>query len=238
MILFYGRLDDPPLARTLAALQEAGAAYVLIEQSALDREGLRIDVGRHGVDGTLVVAGQTVGLMSIRSVYARPLELPQRAFGPEGAWRARLLHEQLFEWLDIADALVINRPRAMHANASKPLQAQLIGAAGFEVPETLVTSDAAEALAFWREHGRVVFKSASGVRSIVRDSTSAPSRGWRCSPPCQCSSRLTSLAWTCGSMSWVSAPLPWPSTARRSTIATPPGTVWKRGSHRPTSRSP
>ncbi len=169
MILIYGRLDDPPLARTVAALQEAGAAYVLIEQTALDREGLRINVGQHGVDGTLVVAGQSVGLENIRSVYARPLELPQRAFGPEGAGRARLLHEQLFEWLDIADALVINRPRAMHANASKPLQAQLIGAAGFEVPETLVTSDSAEALAFWRDHGRVVFKSTSGVRSIVRE---------------------------------------------------------------------
>jgi glutathione synthase/RimK-type ligase-like ATP-grasp enzyme len=57
----------------------------------------------------------------------------------------------------------------MQANASKPLQAQLIGAAGFLVPETLVTSDPAEAQAFWREHTRVVFKSTSGVRSIVQE---------------------------------------------------------------------
>jgi len=169
MILIYGRLDDPPLARTLEALQEAGATYVLLEQTGLDQESLRIDVGRHGVDGVLVAAGQAVTLADIRSVYARPLELPQRPLDPAGAQRAKLLHDLLFEWLDIADALVVNRPRAMQANASKPLQVQLIGEAGFEVPETLVTSDPAEARAFWRAHGRVVFKSASGVRSIVQE---------------------------------------------------------------------
>jgi len=169
MILFYGRLDDPPLRRTVEALQEEGVPYLLLEQTALDREDLRIDVGPHGVDGILVVAGQIVALDSISSVYARPLELPQRAFGPAGAARAQLLHEQLFEWLDIAPALVINRPRAMQTNASKPLQAQLIGAAGFAVPETLVTSDPDEVRAFQRQHGRVIFKSTSGVRSIVRE---------------------------------------------------------------------
>jgi glutathione synthase/RimK-type ligase-like ATP-grasp enzyme len=75
----------------------------------------------------------------------------------------------LYEWLDVSSALVVNRPRAMQSNASKPLQVQLIGAAGFRVPDTLVTSDPGEALAFWREHTRVVFKSASGVRSIVQE---------------------------------------------------------------------
>ena len=40
MILIYGRMDDPPLSSAVEALQEAGAAYVLIEQSALDREEL------------------------------------------------------------------------------------------------------------------------------------------------------------------------------------------------------
>jgi glutathione synthase/RimK-type ligase-like ATP-grasp enzyme len=57
----------------------------------------------------------------------------------------------------------------MYSNGSKPLQIQLIGDAGFLVPETLVTSDQAEAREFWRRHGRVVYKSASGVRSIVQE---------------------------------------------------------------------
>jgi len=169
MILIYGCLEDPPLVRTIEALQEAGAPYVLLAQTALDREGLCIEVGPGGVDGILVSAGQAVPLEQFHSIYARPLELPLRAFGAADVPRVRLLHEQLFEWLDIVRGLVVNRPRAMQANASKPLQAQLIGAAGFSVPETLVTSDEEEARAFWRTHGRVVFKSISGVRSIVQE---------------------------------------------------------------------
>lgn len=169
MILVYGRPDDPPLARTLKALQDARASYVLLAQTALASEGLRIEVGPQGVSGMLFIAGQPVALDRICSVYARPLELPSRTTDPAGARRARLLHEQLFEWLDVASALVINRPRAMQSNASKPLQMQLIGAAGFTVPETLVTSDEEQARAFWRKHGRVIFKSASGIRSIVQE---------------------------------------------------------------------
>jgi len=169
VILIYGRIDDPPLAGAIEALQEAGAPYVLLEQTALDREGLRIEVGQKGVDGVLVAAGEVIALERFHSIYARPLELQPPVFDPAGASRARLLHEQLFEWLDVANALVVNRPRAMQSNASKPLQAQLIGAAGFEVPETLVTSNPEEVRAFWQEHGRVVYKSASGVRSIVQE---------------------------------------------------------------------
>ncbi len=97
------------------------------------------------------------------------MELPYRACDNAGATRARSLHEHFFEWLDVAPQLVVNRPRAMQANASKPLQIQLIAAAGFLVPETLVTSNKDEAQAFWRRHGRVVYKSVSGVRSIVQE---------------------------------------------------------------------
>jgi RimK-like ATP-grasp domain len=169
MILIYGRLDDPPLASTVEALQEAGASFVLLEQTTLDREELCIEVSPGGVGGSLVVAGQELPLDSVHSIYARALELPVHSWDRVRAASARLLHQQLWEWLDVSPALVVNRPRAMHANGSKPLQIQLIGESGFLVPETLVTSDEAEAREFWRRHGRVVYKSASGVRSIVQE---------------------------------------------------------------------
>jgi len=95
--------------------------------------------------------------------------MQQSHWDSTGAEWARRLHEQLFEWLEIAPALVVNRPNAMLSNASKPLQIQLIGESGFLVPETLVTSDGEEAHAFWKRHGRVVYKSASGIRSVVRE---------------------------------------------------------------------
>ena len=46
---------------------------------------------------------------------------------------------------------------------------QQIGAAGFAVPETLVSNDPEEVRAFWKAHGRVIYKSVSGIRSIVKE---------------------------------------------------------------------
>jgi len=169
VILVYGRLDDPPLASTVEALEKEGAQYVLLDQTVLDREELCIEVGPTGVHGSLIAAGQELLLDNVQSVYTRPLELPLGSFDRTRAAGARLLHEQLIEWFDVAAALVINRPRAMVANGSKPLQIQLIGEAGFLVPQTLVTSNESEARDFWRQHGRVVYKSSSGVRSIVQE---------------------------------------------------------------------
>ena len=54
------------------------------------------------------------------------------------------------------------------SNNSKPYQALVISRIGLSVPPTLVTSAPAAARAFHAEHGEVIYKSASGVRSIVR----------------------------------------------------------------------
>jgi glutathione synthase/RimK-type ligase-like ATP-grasp enzyme len=56
----------------------------------------------------------------------------------------------------------------MHSNSSKPYQAQLIARAGFDVPATLVTNDPDAVRDFAAEHGALVYKSTSGIRSIVR----------------------------------------------------------------------
>jgi glutathione synthase/RimK-type ligase-like ATP-grasp enzyme len=55
----------------------------------------------------------------------------------------------------------------MAGNNSKPSQADQIRSCGFETPETLITTDARDVLAFWQRHRTVIYKSISGVRSIV-----------------------------------------------------------------------
>lgn len=169
MIVIFGREDDPPIALALEALQERGAAYRFIDLRALDCDGVDLDSGPAGLAGCLKTAGQTLPLESVRSIYARPLSPGRQWRDPGAAQRANLRFDTFVGWLDVTPALVVNRPRAMNSNNSKPMQMQWIGAAGFAVPETLVTSDADEARAFWRAHGRVIFKSISGVRSIVRE---------------------------------------------------------------------
>ena len=169
MIVLFGLEDDPPITLLLEALQERDLPYRFVDLRALDCDGLQLDVGPAGLSGCLRTAGQSLPLEAVSGVYARPLSPGRQWRDPEAAQRANQGFDTFVAWLDVAPALVVNRPCAMNSNNSKPMQAQWIGQAGFAVPETLITSCADEARAFWREHGRVIFKSISGVRSIVRE---------------------------------------------------------------------
>jgi glutathione synthase/RimK-type ligase-like ATP-grasp enzyme len=70
-------------------------------------------------------------------------------------------------WCEITPARVVNRVYPSSSNASKVFQSHLIREAGFEVPDTLLTDDPDEVRAFLAEHGDLIFKSASGARSVV-----------------------------------------------------------------------
>jgi len=85
---------------------------------------------------------------------------------------SRHFHELLSQFADIAPGRVLNRPSDMMSNHSKPFQAQVIRAAGFEIPETLITNEPAAARQFiehvWADGGDLIYKSVSGIRSIVQ----------------------------------------------------------------------
>jgi glutathione synthase/RimK-type ligase-like ATP-grasp enzyme len=172
MILIWGIAADRPLELVRAALERMHVPLVFLDQQALLQS--RIDVTVDGdLRGRLKTPEWSAALESMTAVYLRPYdarrmaalenEKPrsrkfQRAFGFEDA---------LMCWTEMTPALVVNRPSAMSSNNSKPYQLQLIRSAGFEVPDTLVTTDPEAALAFWERHGSVIYKSVSGVRSIV-----------------------------------------------------------------------
>ena len=64
---------------------------------------------------------------------------------------------------------VVNRIAGGMSNHSKPYQALLVRACGLETPPTLVSNDPDAVRRFYDEHrGEVIYKSLSGVRSIVR----------------------------------------------------------------------
>jgi len=75
--------------------------------------------------------------------------------------------EILSAWTELSPALVVNRLSSMASNCSKPYQARLIQAHGFATPDTLITTDPEAVREFWLRHGTVIYKSISGVRSII-----------------------------------------------------------------------
>lgn len=104
-----------------------------------------------------------VDLDRLTGIYARALG-PAAPSGTAGE-----VTEALHQWLDVTDVPVMGRPASMFSNGSKPHQARLIAAAGLRVPTTLVTNDPSLVREFLAEQGRVIFKSISGIRSIVRE---------------------------------------------------------------------
>ena len=148
---------------------ELGLPCALLDQAALDECDMLVEVGSAGVDGHIVAHGVQIPLATVDAVYARPLDVPPQRGDGLARLRAQVFHELFVEWLDLTSALVLNKPLAMESNSSKPLQLQQIRAIGFAIPETIVTSDPDEARAFRAAHGRVIYKSVSGIRSIVHE---------------------------------------------------------------------
>lgn len=169
MILVYGRPQDPCIARLVGALQTAGGHYRLLDIAALASTTLHLQVGPQGMAGELVVAGVRTALADMRAVFARPSQPTLEPISGSIPEPTRALQRQLEVWLDVAPALVVNRPAAMQAQASRLLQTQRIGEAGFLVPPTLVTSDVDEVRAFWRTHGRVVSRPISGSPAVATE---------------------------------------------------------------------
>jgi hypothetical protein len=176
VILVAGIPTEPPVDGVIEALGDLGADFVVLNQRRFGEIDLAWAIDDAGaVDGVLDLGGTEWYLRDVTAVYTRLMDdrrLPELTGEPEGSprrARCRELHDGLITWIDIGPPCVVNRSGAMCSNASKPFQAQCVTARGFRTPETLITNDPVVATQFVADHdGEVVYKSASGVRSIVQ----------------------------------------------------------------------
>lgn len=177
MILLCGIPSEPPLAMVAGELDRLGAPFAWFNQRRFAEYRLEYRVRDGEVDGVLTLGRDAHPLRSVAAVFARLMddrllpELEGEADTSAASLACRRLHDTLTRWLEITPARVVNRYGPMGSNGSKPYQAQLITRHGFRTPETLVSNDQAEVVAFRRRHGRIVYKSISGLRSIVTELT-------------------------------------------------------------------
>jgi len=157
-----------------SALDELGHPYLIWNQRHIARCRLDFELTGGTFDGVLTVGDIQVSLGEIDGVYVRLMgdaglpelkDLPAAA--PEREY-SRAQHEALLLWLDLTPARVANRPAANGSNGSKPWQTRLIESSGLRTPDTLVTNDPASVRDFHDRHGELIYKSASGFRSVVR----------------------------------------------------------------------
>ncbi len=186
MILFCGIPSEDPIRLAAEAADARGVSYLLLNQRASQHCTIRLGVSDCGLEGEISVGDAHYPLGEIRGIYTRMIDsavLPENRPGrgrlpdPTAVSRSRVFHDGVAQFLEVAEGRVLNRPGAMASNMSKPYQCQVIRRHGFEIPPTLVTNDPAEVLEFSATHRRVIFKSTSAIRSIVREFDSRDKRG-------------------------------------------------------------
>jgi hypothetical protein len=182
MILVGGIADEGPTALVIEALETMGAHYRVFDQRRAASSAITLEIAGDAnggaISGALTIDGEPVALETVRGFFVRLMDdtlLPGiRELAPHAPerQRCRRLHELVLQFADIAPARVLNRPAAMGSNQSKPFQAHAIRACGFDIPETLITNRPDIAREFiervWSEGDHAIYKSVSGVRSIVQ----------------------------------------------------------------------
>jgi glutathione synthase/RimK-type ligase-like ATP-grasp enzyme len=173
MILIAGGLADSVTELVCARLVERRYSYRLLDLGRYPA-GHRVTWRWRDGDPEGEIEGPdwSLDLADITGVYVRFLgsegRLPLNT-APETADVLRAEADAgLMALLEDLPCPVVNRVAGGMSNNSKPYQALLLRSAGLRVPPTLVTNDPEAARAFHATHGAVIYKSISGVRSIVR----------------------------------------------------------------------
>jgi RimK-like ATP-grasp domain len=173
LILVIGGLADGVTELVCARLEHLDLPYRLIDLASYP-DGLHLTWRWSDAEpvGTISGPDWEIELGDVTGAYVRFVG-PEGRLLPEGdpEHLAALQYEAdaaLIALLEDMPCRVVNRVAGGMSNNSKPYQALLIRRAGFHVPPTLVTNDPGEVLAFQADHPDLIYKSISGVRSVVR----------------------------------------------------------------------
>lgn len=172
MILLAGIPSESPMALVTEKLLAKDIPTVFFSQRQILNSQIDWKWLNNKPQGELHLSGCSYNLNQFKSVYIRLMELsnvPEYKLANEkDKMEADKTMKSFGHWLEATNQKVVNKHSYMFSNASKPYQAQIIKQHGLLTPPTLITNHKEEVLAFQKQHGAIIFKSLSGVRSIVR----------------------------------------------------------------------
>ena len=175
MILVCGGLADSVTELVCARLVDCGYPYRLLDLGNYPA-GFQVKWHWQGSSPSGYIAGPDwkLDLDELSGVYIRYLgqegRLPPPNIAPEALPAIYSEYDTgLMVLLEDLPCTVVNRLGGGMSNNSKAYQALLVRQSGLLIPPTLVTNDPQAAQSFYEEfHGEVIYKSLSGIRSIVR----------------------------------------------------------------------
>jgi glutathione synthase/RimK-type ligase-like ATP-grasp enzyme len=175
MILVCGGLADAVTELVCARLEDCGFPYRLLDLGHYPA-GYKIKWQWRGSEpiGYISAPDWRLDLDQISGVFIRYLG-PEARIPPSeiSSEYMPLMYSEydtgLMVLLEELPCLVVNRIGGGTSNNSKVYQAMLVQEYGLQTPPTLVTNDPQAAQRFYDTHqGEVIYKSLSGIRSIVR----------------------------------------------------------------------
>jgi glutathione synthase/RimK-type ligase-like ATP-grasp enzyme len=174
MILVCGVLADTMTELMCARLADLGYPYRFLDQVQFPgRCAIRWEIDRSGIRGTIATPEGTVDLADLTGVYTRYVSYRGGPPRPDLTPRERDMVEAeyqlaLMQLFDLLPCTVVNRAKSSTSNDSKVFQGFVATAHGLRTPRTLVTTEPAEVRRFYAAcERRVIYKSLSGIRSIV-----------------------------------------------------------------------
>ena len=169
MILIWGLPQDPSTRAAYDSLQRRQASVFFLNHAEIYDTTVSMST-RPRLSFTVTCGDRSCDLSECTAAYLRPYNYRDYpAPGDAAKSDPVLVHHLISAWAEHTPALVISRPSAEGTNQSKLYQAMAIRAAGFLTPETLVTNDGEAIREFGQLHGRLIYKSLSNVRSIVKE---------------------------------------------------------------------
>lgn len=172
-ILLCGIPSESPILLVKKALIKKGAHVIIFNQRLFNTHDLKFEVTRQGVQGEFFANDCSYQLSDIHSIYSRIMsfyDLPEYKIGLEADQiHCEKLHDAVNQYMELTDIKVVNKHSQMFSNSSKPYQAQIVKKHGLKTPRTLITNDPKKVLAFQKQFKSIIYKSISGVRSIVKE---------------------------------------------------------------------
>lgn len=178
MIVLCGLLADEPLRMLCGRLTVLGFPYVFLNEVVYPSQ---VETRQHwGSDGSIrgwfrAEDGATIDFADVTGAYVRYSDYhSSQALADFSDHERQMIKAErsmslscAFDYL--ADAVVVNKLRCMLSNDSKPYQLLVAQQHGFDTPRSIFTSFPETVRQFLDQcGGKVIFKSMSGTRSVVR----------------------------------------------------------------------
>lgn len=168
IVLLVAQLPDPHVAKVQEGLTNRGARAVLLDRNHGDRVSCILNGAAKGL-----IRGQnyTIDTADVGAVWWRVKPASPAEFS--GGIASTSSQFRWSEWRELLRSLPVMLPNVRWVNeiephycaARKPSQLVLARSAGFTVPDTLISNDMDEILAFFRKHDRVIYKTLSSFMS-------------------------------------------------------------------------